>query len=158
MKQKFLIAILLMLILSCKKNNNENVTPPTVTPVTPVLPITRTLIGIPLDTLRKLLAGDWLQKTETICGGAGCNNTIYVSGQEDVFSFLTLDTLKKVKANGTLAIYDKATITVSTFDNSWVYKMHGGLSTLSFTQILNDTLILRPNGGGGSEGRLVKKP
>ena len=53
----------------------------------PIGPVTRTLIGIPLDTLRKLIQGDWLQKSETICGVVGCFTTNYASGQEDIFSF-----------------------------------------------------------------------
>jgi hypothetical protein len=151
----FTITILATILISCRKTSVDPDIP--ITPQ-PKAPINRTLIGIPLDTLRNLINGSWLQKSEMICGGAGCNTTFSPIGQEDVISFLTQDTVKKIRPNGTLVIYDKAIISLSSYDNSWVYRMHGGLAALAFLQIANDTLILRPNGGGGSESRLVKKP
>jgi hypothetical protein len=151
---KIATMLLFLSIIGCKKKVVETEVSST---NPPILLVNRTLIGIPLDTLRNLISGSWLQKSEMICGGAGCNTTYSPIGQEDIVSFLSQDTVKKIRPNGTLVIYDKAVISLSSYDNSWVYRMHGGLATLAFLRIANDTLILRPFGGGGSESRLVKK-
>ena len=121
-------------------------------------PINRTLINIPVDELKIILAGNWLLKKERICGFPGCTTTTFLSGQEDVLSFLPLDSVKHVRANGVIVVYDKAIITkANNYDSSWVYSMHGGFVAWSFQKIQNDTLIMVRDGGGGSASYLIKK-
>ncbi len=117
----------------------------------------RTLVNIPLDELKSILAGNWLLKKKIDCGVAGCFTTIYPTGQEDIFSFLSQDSVKRVKSNGTVLVYDKAIITKSSFDNAWIYDMYGGLVSWSFQEIKNDTLLIG-HYGSGENGYLIKKP
>jgi hypothetical protein len=150
MKTKhFLYALLVMTLFSyasCKKSSGPEVDTRN-----------RTLINIPLDELKSILAGSWLLKKDIDCGVAGCFTTTYAVGQEDIFSFLPQDSVKRTKANGTILVYDKAIISKSSFDNAWIYEMAGGLTVWSFKRIANDTLILN-KAGLGSETYLVKKP
>ncbi len=158
MKQILLIPsiILCFIFISCYKNKIE---PKPIAPTNNIDPHNRTLIGISLDTLRKIIAGTWLQKSKTVCGVAGCFITNYATGQEDTYYFLTDDTVKRVKPNGSVNIYDKAVITVSNFDSTWFYSLGSGTVSLNFYKINNDTLILDPLCGGcGSVSKLVKKP
>jgi hypothetical protein len=118
----------------------------------------RTLVNIPLEELKTILAGNWLLKKERICGFRPCYDTVYTFGQEDVFSFLPLDSVKRVKADATVLVYDKAVISKSSYDNSWVYTMYGGLRSWSFQEIKNDTLLATIDYSQGSVSYLVKKP
>jgi hypothetical protein len=90
---KIATMLLFLSIIGCKKKVVETEVSST---NPPILPVNRTLIGIPLDTLRNLISGSWLQKSEMICGGAGCNTTYSPIGQEDIVSFLSQDTVKKI--------------------------------------------------------------
>ena len=94
--------IALFIYASCKKNKDAVVDTHN-----------RTLINIPLDELKSILAGSWLLKKDIDCGVAGCFTTTYASGQEDIFSFLPQDSVKRVKSNGTILVYDKAIISKS---------------------------------------------
>jgi hypothetical protein len=157
MKKEFpyftlLIAMVLVLTTGCKKDKEEqNTTDPS----------NRTLINIPLAELRNILKGDWLLKKSSICGVAGCSYYNVPAGQENIFSFLPLDSVKQVSSTGTVLVYDKAVITQSGFDNAWVYQMSGnGGSSIKweFTQIKNDTLLGRTNQAQGGELFLTKRP
>ena len=150
MKQIIIIflAITILNMVSCGDKPN----------VTTIDPHNRTLINIPLGELKSILSGNWLLKKEKICGFAPCYDTIYNVGQEDILSFLPLDSVKRVKADATVLVYDKAVISKSSYDNSWVYSMAGGLRNWSFQEIKNDTLIGRIDWGQGSQSYLVKKP
>ena len=153
-----LITFFTISVISCEKNKNIN--PIEIVDTKPAIdPKNRTLIGVPLDTLRKVLAGTWLQKSRTLCGVAGCIPTTYLPGQEDTYYFLPQDTVKRVKPNGVVNLYGKAQIVVSTYDSSWTYLLGNGTVSLNFYKISNDTLLLDPLCGGcGSLGKLVKKP
>lgn len=145
----FLYALALMALFvyaSCKKSNDSKIDPHN-----------RTLVNIPLDELKSILAGNWLLKKDIDCGVAGCFTTTYAAGQEDIFSFLAQDSVKLVKANSTILVYDKAIISKTSLDNTWLYQMYGGLVAWEFQKIKNDTLILN-KAGLGSESYLVKKP
>ena len=153
-----LITFFTISVISCKKCKTVNAIE--IVDTTPAIDLkNRTLIGVPLDTLRKALAGTWLQKSRTVCGITGCFTTIYGIGQEDTYYFLPQDTVKRVKPNGVVNLYGKAEIFVSTYDSSWNYSFAGGTFGLSFYRINNDTLLLDPLCGGcGSISKLVKKP
>ncbi len=147
MKQIIIIflTITLLSIVSCGDKPN----------VTTIDPHNRTLINIPLGELKTILAGNWLLIREIQCGVVGCFPINYPAGQEDIFSFLIQDSVKRARYNGIILVYDKAIISKSSSDNSWVYSMAGGLRTWSFQEIKNDTLIARIDLG---ESYLVKKP
>ena len=149
MKQLIIIflTITFLSIVSCGDKPN----------VTIIDPHNRTLVNIPLDELKSILAGNWLLKKDIDCGVAGCFTTTFAAGQEDIFSFLPQDSVKRTKANGMVLVYDKAIITKSNFDNTWFYSMYGGLVGWSFQEIKNDTLVLN-KAGLGSQSYLIKKP
>lgn len=121
-------------------------------------PHNRTLVNIPLTDLKNILAGNWLLKKEKICGFAPCYDTIYSIGQEDIFSFLPADSVKRIKADGTILVYDKAIISKSSLDSSWIYTMAGGLRNWKFSFLKNDTLVAAIDYSQGSISYLVKKP
>ena len=74
-----------------------------------------------------------------------------------MFYFLPQDSVKRIKADGTIKVYDKAQISKTQPDNFWFYSMDGGLTSWAFLSIRNDTLIARIDGGGGSQSYLIKK-
>ncbi len=118
-------------------------------------PHNKDLINVSLDELKATLPGNWLLTWETRCGFLPCYNIYYTAGQQDVFSFLPLDTVKRVTASGVTLVYDKATITRSTPDNIWFYSMAGGLRNWAFLKIRNDTLIAEIDYSQGSQCYLV---
>lgn len=133
---------------SCNKNKPSN----------SIDPHNRSLENIDLNELKTMLSGTWLLKRDRNCGFAGCTTTIFPSGQEDIFYFLPQDSVRRIKANGTILVSDKAAISKSQPDNLWFYGMNGGLTSWAFMSIKNDTLIAVIDGGGGSESYLIKKP
>jgi hypothetical protein len=153
MKFKIQISLFIILLffatLSCKKKS---------IPLPVIDSKNRTLINIPLEELKSLLAGNWFLTKKRDCGVAGCFNTTYNSGEEDLVSFLPQDSVKRVKANGVILVYDKASISKSTYDNSWVYEMAGGLQIWTFQEIKNDTLLAEFNQAQGRISYLIRKP
>lgn len=150
---KRLIIILLtsafLSIVSCNDKPN----------VTTIDPSNRTLINIPLDELKTILAGNWLLKKSRDCGVAGCFTSTYPAGQEDIFSFLQQDSVKRVRGiNNVVLVYDKASISKSSFNNAWIYEMAGGLRNWVFIEIKNDTLLAEIDQSQGGISHLVRKP
>lgn len=138
----------LFCFFSCKKSN----------PTNQIDPHNKSLSNIELPELKSILSGTWLLKRDYNCGIAGCNTTIYSSGQEDIFYFLPQDSVKRTRTDGTIRVFDKAIISKTQPDNFWFYSMNGGITNWAFMSIKNDTLIAEIDGGGGSQSYLIKKP
>lgn len=134
----------LLATLSCKKS-------------TPIDSRNRDLKNIPLTELKSILAGTWLMKKKIDCGFAGCFTTNLPIGQEDIFSFLPEDSVKRVRGtDGAVMVYQKAVISKSTYDNSWYYEMRGGLEIWPIQELKNDTLLIGEY-GFGEYGFLIRK-